>query len=82
MRAGPRERADAGAARGTEPQGIGAQRDAVEVSDDRGGVARILLRDDEVEVARPDGGEGRLRLALNDLDPQPRMLGREQGERL
>ena len=42
----------------------------------------MLLRDHQFDVARPDGRDGGLALTLHDLDAQPRMRGREPGERL
>ena len=45
-------------------------------------VARVLLGDDEVEVAGGHVEEGELGLALRDLHAQGGVLGREQRERL
>ncbi len=57
-----------------------AQRLAVEFVAAGRGVARVLLGDHQVELARPHGGERALGLALGDLDPKRRVLEGEKRE--
>ncbi|KZE94392.1 hypothetical protein AVP42_01039 [Agromyces sp. NDB4Y10] len=65
-----------------QPDRVAGERNPVEFRVQRPRRPRVLLRDDEVEVARGNVEQGELRLALGDLDTQVRVLLREEGERL
>ncbi|MFT3853604.1 MAG: hypothetical protein QM733_12820 [Ilumatobacteraceae bacterium] len=70
------------ATRDRQAKVIRGQPDAVHAQVPRRGVPRILLGDDEIEVARPRLPQRRLRLALRHRHPYERMLLREPREQL
>ena len=60
-----------------EPDLVGHEVDAVQARQVRGRVVRVLLGDDEVEVARPGLPQRGLGLALRDRDAQARVVAGE-----
>ncbi|GAA3372803.1 hypothetical protein GCM10020367_29800 [Streptomyces sannanensis] len=64
-----------------ETQRVVAQLLLLQTVRPRVGIARVLLGDDQVEVAGEQPGEGRLRLQLRDVDPQTGMRFTQQGQR-
>ena len=65
--------------RDRQPDRIGRERLTIKARVVRSLVRGIVLRDDEVEVAQPRLAEGRLGLALHELDPH---VGRDRAHRL